>query len=263
MIYKPGYKSFIEEYFSIVDKSGTLVDFSFNKIQDAYFEKSSNKDIILKARQQGFSSLILALFTVDFLVSPNTRNIIVADISDNAMELLDRVKLYLESYTEKTGVPVQLKYNSKYELYNEAIKTRYTIGTADKADFGRSKTITNLHFSEFSFYRDPESLLSGAMQAVVPNGRVIIETTANGFNFFKDYWDRSSNNETGFQPLFFKASQFYSPEFLDQKRRELGRQFQQEYPETPMEAFITSGESYFDKAQLATYLQETDNVKAL
>jgi hypothetical protein len=261
MIYKPGYKQFIEDNFSIVDKQGNLVNFTLNNIQNAYFNKSSNKDIILKARQQGFSSLILALFTVDFLLSPNTRNIIVADISDNAMELLDRVKLYLESYTEKTGIPVQLKYNSKYELYNESIKTRYTIGTADKADFGRSKTITNLHFSEFSFYRDPESLLSGAMQAVVPDGRVIIETTANGFNFFKDYWDKSDNKETGFQPLFFRASDFYSQEFLNQKKRELGRQFTQEYPETSMEAFITSGDSYFDKAQLATYLQETESVK--
>ncbi len=262
-VYKPGYKEFIEDNLSIVDKTGELVDFKFNKIQSAYFQQASNKDIILKARQQGFSSMILALFTVDFLTKPNTRNVIVADISDNAMELLDRVKLYLESYTANTGVPVKLKYNSKYELYNESIKTRYTIGTADKADFGRSKTITNLHFSEFAFYRDPESLLSGAMQAVVPDGKVIIETTANGFNFFKDYWDKSEMGESGFQPLFFKAKDFYTNDVLEQKERELGRQFQQEYPNTPMEAFITSGESYFDKAQLGTYLQETQDVKTL
>ena len=259
MAFSEGYKRFIEDNLSIVNKNGQLVRFILNDIQNKYLLKATNNDIILKARQQGFSSLILALFTADFILKPNTRNVIVADISDNAMELLDRVKLYLETYTINTGIDIKLKYNSKYELYNEITKSRYTIGTADKSDFGRSKTITNLHFSEFSFYRDPESLLGGAMQAVVPEGRVIIETTANGFNFFKNYWDRSVAGETGFNPLFFKASDFYDKEFLERKKQELERLYQQEYPETPMEAFITSGESYFDKEALAFYLKDTAN----
>ena len=101
------------------------------------------------------------------------------------------------------------------------------------------------------------------MQAVVPTGRVIIETTANGFNYFKEYWDNSERGETGFKPLFFKASDFYSPDFLEMKLRDLGRLFPQEYPETSLEAFVTSGESYFDKTQLATYLQEIGDVKPL
>jgi hypothetical protein len=261
--YKPGYKQFIEECLSIVDKQGELVDFTLNDIQNRYLIDGTGRDIILKARQQGFSSLILAIFTADFLLKQNTRNVIVADISDNAMELLDRVKTYLESYTEHTGVPVDLKYNSKYELYNNTTKSRYTIGTADKTDFGRSKTITNLHFSEFAFYRDPEKLLAGAMQAVVPQGRAIIETTANGFNYFKQYWTESELGNTGFKPLFYKASDFYSPDVLQQKQRELGRLYKQEYPDSPMEAFVTSGDSYFDKDSLAAYMEFTQNVQEI
>jgi len=263
MGYSPGYRQFIEDRLSIVDKSGELVDFIPNKIQLKYLEEGTGKDIILKARQQGFSSLILAIFTADFILKENSRSVIVADIADNAMELLDRVKLYLESYGEKTGAPIPLKYNSKYELYNETNRARYTIGTADKTDFGRSKTITNLHLSEFAFYRDAERLLAGVMQAVVPEGRVIIETTANGFNFFKNYWDDSERGETGFKPLFFKASEFYDPEFLAVKKRDLGRLYVQEYPDNFLEAFVTSGESYFDKASLATYLQETSSAKEI
>jgi hypothetical protein len=245
--YNNKYKRWIEDNLSIVDKSGKLVRFNLNAIQQSYLNQATGRDIILKARQQGFSSLILALFTADFILKPNTRNVVVADISDNAMELLDRVKLYLETFTTNTGIPIDLKYNSKYELYNQINKSRYSIGTADKSDFGRSKTITNLHFSEFSFYRDPESLLGGAMQAVVPDGRVIIETTANGFNFFKDYWSKSEANETGFNPLFFKASDFYDNEFLERKKQELGRLYPHEYPENHLEAFVSRGESYFDK----------------
>lgn len=255
-----GYKRFIEDFFQIINKDRDIVDFRLNPIQDKFVTEDSTarKDVILKARQQGFSSVILALFTVDFLIKPNSRNIIVADEKENAEEMLEKVKFYIESYEEKNKFKVPLKYSSKYELYNEYTKSKYTIGTAIKTQFGRSKTITNLHLSEAAFYRDMENLLAGAMQAVVPDGRTIIETTANGFNYFKNFWDRSVNDETGFKAIFYPGSDFYTEEVLVQKRKELGRKFQQEYPETPIEAFITSGECFFSGEALEWF---KNNVK--
>lgn len=192
---------------------------------------------------------------MDFLLIPNSRSIVVADSSENAIELLDRVKFYVRSYEETTGFTIPLRYNSRYELVNAATNAKYTIGTAKDAQFGRSKTITNLHLSEAAFYPDMEKLLAGALQAVVPSGKVIIETTANGINYFSDFWERSqlspdAPEHTGFTPLFYKASDFYSPEFLAQKRKELGRLFVQEYPESPEEAFLTSGDAFFDLTAL-------------
>jgi len=234
-----GYKRFIEDNFEIVDKESQLIPFKLNSIQDKYLlDDYSGRDVILKARQQGFSSLILALFTTDFILKENSRSVIVADIADNAIELLDRVKAYIKSYEYINKVQVPLKYNSKYELFNESMSSRYTIGTADNTEFGRSKTITNLHLSEFAFYKHPELLFAGAMQAVVPTGRVIIETTANGYNFFKGFWDECVLGKRPFKPLFYKASDFYTQEVLTQKKAELGRFFVQEYPNTSNEAFI-------------------------
>lgn len=250
------YKKFIENRLLIVNKSGDRVPFLLNTVQEKYLSQDhTDRDVILKARQQGFSSLILAMFTADFLLSENSRSVIVADIADNAMELLDRVKGYLRAYEEITGIKVPLKYNSRYELFNESMNSRYTIGTADNREFGRSKTITNLHLSEFAFYPDPEKLFAGVMQAVVPEGRVIIETTANGFNFFRDFWTECELGERTFTPLFYKASDFYSQEFLEDKKKDLGRLFKQEYPETAQEAFLTSGELYFDPEALEWYLE--------
>ena len=263
MVYKPGYKKFIEDYFYIVNKSGESVPFILNEIQNKYLAIGTQRDAILKARQQGFSSLILAIFTADFLIKNNSRSVIVADTSDNASELLDRVKFYIQSYEEKKKIKVPLKYNSKYELFNTLCNSRYTIGTADNSDFWRSKTLTNLHLSEFAFYRNAEKIMAGALQAVVPEGKVIIETTANGFNYFKEFWTDSELGETGFVPLFFKASDFYSQEFLEQKKRELKRLFLQEYPETPIDAFITSGDTYFEQESLRLYLQEAINVSPI
>ena len=247
-------KQFIEKYLRIVNKEGLDVPFVLNSIQDKYLEEQTGRDYILKARQQGFSSLILAMFTKDFIAKENSRSVIVADIADNASELLDRVKSYIKSFEDIAQTQIPLKYNSKYELYNEAINSRYTIGTADNREFGRSKTITNLHLSEFNFYPDAEKLFAGVMQAVVPDGRVIIETTANGFGFGKDFWDRSKLGDTGFKALFYGANEFYSPEFLAQKKQELGRYFEQEYPTDDINAFLTSGDTFFDSLALRDHL---------
>lgn len=262
-LYAP-YQAFIEDNLTIIDKAGSNVPFKLNPIQRAFVEKSSNRDIILKARQQGFSSFILAAFTADFLLKENSNSVVVADKSDNAIALLGRVKHYIQSFEQTNKVKIPLKYNSKYQLVNGANNATYTIGTAQEQDFGRSRTITNLHLSEAAFYPNLPSLLAGAAQAVVPNGKLILETTANGFNAFKTLWDDSMLGGTAFQPLFFKASDFYGQDFLDQKLKELGdRLFNQEYPETPEIAFITSGQNYFDQDALRYYLESVKVVKEL
>jgi len=249
------YRRFIENRFRIIDKQSCEVPFTLNAIQDKYVTRdASGSDVILKARQQGFSSVILGAFTADFLLKDNCRSVVVADIDDNAQELLDRVRHYIRAYEDITNTKVPLKYNSKSELYNEGNGSRYTIGTAKNAEFGRSKTINNLHLSEFAFYPNPQSIFAGAVQAVVPNGRTVIETTANGFNYFKSFWDECMLGEQTFKPLFYKASDFYDAEFLETKRKQLKRLFAQEYPETPEEAFLTSGDLFFDPIALKHYL---------
>lgn len=257
------YQKFIEARLTIINKEGNNVRFKLNPIQAAYVSKSSNRDIILKARQQGFSSFILAAFAADFLLKENSNSVVVADKSDNAIALLGRVKHYLKAYCDATGIGWDyfekkvLKYNSKYQLVNGANNATYTIGTAQEQDFGRSRTITNLHLSEAAFYPNLPNLLAGAAQAVVPTGKLIIETTANGFNSFKSLWDDSVLGSTAYQPLFFRASDFYDEVFLQQKRKELGeRLYKQEYPDNPLEAFITSGETYFDQEAMQYYLEQ-------
>ena len=261
-----GYKRWIEDTLDIVDKTGTLVPMKLNKIQDKFLTEDStnSKDIILKARQQGFSSLILAMFTADFILKENVYNVVVADNSDNAMGLLKRVKDYLKCWGDKRGVDVDkvLKYNSKYELYFAERNNTYKIGTAQNLNFGRSRTITNLHLSEVAFYPNIPDIIAGAGQATVENGRMILETTANGFNDFKKLWDESYLHEGGYATHFYPASDFYPKEFLERKRNEflaLGKErlYRQEYPDTALEAFITSGDLYFRQEALEQYLGKT------
>jgi len=249
------YLPFIRDNFTIIDKEVQEVPFSPNNVQERYAKEASGHDIILKARQQGFSSLILAIFTTDFILKENARCVVVADIEENAQELLDRVKHYIKSYERINSVKVPLKYNSKTELFNAATNGRYTIGTAKSTEFGRSKTITNLHLSEAAFYPNLSKILKGAGNAVVPNGRYILETTANGYNEFKSLYDEAEMGNKDFKPLFFPARDFYSEAELEKKRRQAITEsdYLQEFPERPSDAFQTSGQCYFDLESLRNY----------
>lgn len=249
------YPRYIADHFKIVDKQGSSVPFMLNGIQQKYSGECGSRDIILKARQQGFSSYILARFTVDFIIKPNTFNLVVADNADNAAGLLERVKYFIQSWEDAKGMQMPLKYNSKYELHNEVLNCKYMIGTAENTDIGRSKTITNLHLSEAAFYKNFNKILSSALQSVPDTGYAVIETTANGFNEFREFWVESELGRTTFRPLFYPASAFYSDEFLAAKKLELKGQYVQEYPNSAEEAFLTSGDTYFDKDALKAHLQ--------
>ena len=248
---------FIEEQLSIINKNGEQVPFTLNDIQRQFVDDATGKDIILKGRQMGFSSFILGAFTKDFIFKENSLSVVVADISDNAQDLLARVKHYIRAFETKNNTKVPLKYNSKYELHNDFNNARYIIGTAENTEFGRSKTITNLHFSEAAFYKHFDKLLAGAGTALVPDGRFVIETTANGFNKFKEFYNESELGETDFTAHFYPSSFMYDEEFLEREKKRLGRLYDQEHPSSAEIAFITSGELYFDNEALRWYLSQT------
>lgn len=248
---------FIEDMLTIIDKNGEEVPFVLNDIQRQFVEDATGKDIILKGRQMGFSSFILGAFTGDFIYKENSLSVVIADIADNAQDLLSRVKHYIKAWEDKNNTKVPFKYNSKYELQNAANNARYIIGTAENQEFGRSKTITNLHMSEAAFYKYFRKLQAGAGTALVPSGRFVIETTANGFNEFKEFWDESQRGETDFTPHFYTSHDFYGEEYMEREKKRLGRLFPQEHPKTALEAFLTSGELYFDQEALRWYLEHT------
>lgn len=240
--------------FDIVSKEGQTVSFNANKEQQLFIASMTGKDVILKSRQIGFSSVILGIFTLDFLLKENSRSVCISHDSPSSQKLLDKVKFFIQS-AEQKGLAINLKYNSRNELVNSDKNSSFYIGASGNKSFGRGDTLTNLHLSEFAFYDDQEAMLASVLQAVVPSGRVIIESTANGMNYFKTFWDKSKVGETGFKTHFFDNS-FYSKEFLEQKKRELGDLlFKQEYPATDLEAFASTGSPFFDREALQYYLK--------
>jgi hypothetical protein len=262
MLDTSSYKAFIEDNLSIVGKDGKEKPFTLNDAQADFVKSISGRDIILKARQLGFSSLILAIATTKFLLSQNERIVCISHETDATQRLLDRVKYYISTFernlTKQLGqvMKIPMKYNSRNEMFYEGKNNSFFIGTSGAKDFGRGDTITFLHLSEYAFYDDPQSLMLGALQAVTPKGLAFIETTANGFNYFKDLWERSERKETGFEGHFYGPEWEYGHEFLEAKKKELGEKYLQEYPSNATEAFITSGNMFFDKMALRWYYEQ-------
>lgn len=282
----------IENHLLIENKDRKIVRFKLNAIQAKYDDNRTNRDIILKARREGFSSYILALFLIDCLKTPNTRSVVVSHKTEATQRLLERVKRYIERfYDGDEFVKIPLTYNNRSELYFPETNSSFYIGTAGSDSFGRGDTIHNLHLSELAFYDSPKELLTALIPTVPKNGRIVIETTANGFNEFKDLWELTKAGKTAFTPHFFpwwehdEYTLAGEPIELDAEERNLKARFnltddqlrwrremiremltdpnkettmdivRQEYPSDDFEAFISSGRPVFNQQILKLYLE--------
>lgn len=203
------YKSGIEKLFYIVNKEMQPIPFTLNPPQNRILKEldGGNRDIILKARKEGVSSLILAMFLLDFLTVENIKCVVISHEDESTRRLFDRAKYYLESmkttWPKGQELPFSLKYNSKKEMVNTKMNSTFYIGTAGSRAFGRGDDIHNLHVSELAFWPDPEGMMLGISNSVTPSGRIIIETTANGIgDYFYKMWVKAREGNSPYRHHF-------------------------------------------------------------
>lgn len=202
---KINYKKFIEENFRIIDKETLIpVPFKFNDMQTMYYNMmveqnptlQGSREIILKARQLGCSSFVLALFAVDFLLRPYSVSICISHRKDATDILFKKVKAYINSYfavlAEQTGQSVDkisksfLKSDNKNYLENAQNNAVFYLGTAGARVGGRGGSGNNILFSECAFYQDTdiitaqEIVLGTAQQVPQNQGMIFIESCVSG-----------------------------------------------------------------------------------
>lgn len=283
------YEKGIEKLFYIVNKDMEAIPFVLNDPQRRMVRELSRMDIVLKARQEGISSLILAMFTMDFLTIENVRCVVISHEQKATQRLFDRVKYFLESMKRTWPVedlPYELQVNSRSELRNTKNNATFYIGTAGARAFGHGDTINNLHCSEVSRWPDQENTMVGLLQAVPKDGRVILESTANGFgDYFYKMWTRNKNNPQPFHTHFipwYELKEYIMPDTeMDELTEEeqdlvnkyhLTRQqlawrrwkvdqlngnvdiFNEQFPSNAEEAFIVSGNPVWSPSLLKKYL---------
>jgi hypothetical protein len=263
-------RSFARRFLKILDKNKNLVPFKWNKAQADFFAKRTGHDLILKARQLGFSTLIQGEMFRKTVTSTQTTITLAHD--DPTTQKLRRMAERFYDNCKFNDIQPQRKYaNSTLATYPEFDSTAI-IATAGNVQSGRGDTYTMMHGSEVAFWKDAEKIVAGAMQGGSPD--VILESTPNGAQgFFYDKCMEALSGNSIWRLHFY--SWFWDDNYrivsddiitytdeeaalvakhgLDQaqikwrreKIRELGRLFIQEYPEDEISCFLTSGNSYF------------------
>lgn len=293
-------KRYIEQFIKIRNKEGRIVDLKLNSPQQRLYDiikeqKRAQKPvrvIILKARQMGFSTLTESILFKDTVTKFNRRTGIITHLASATTNLFNMSKLMLDNLPP--GMKPSVKKSNAQELIFDndsgtGLKSRIKCMTAGTKGVGRSDTFDNLHLSELAFWEgDVTATLTGLLQAVpnLPDTMIIIESTANGFEKFKELWDQAINGESDFIPLF--VAWYELPEYSmpytgfklteeEQKLKELYNltndqlewrrwcirnncqgsveQFHQEYPSSPDEAFISTGRCIFDKEAIIERLK--------
>jgi hypothetical protein len=166
-----------------------LVRFKPNAVQEIYLDKvaplwregvyklKGSREDILKSRQFGFSTLILALLFLDTVNTSYTRTVIMAHDGDSTEALFEIIQRFHDNLPESKRP--RTKYANRRMISYPDLGSSLVVRTAGTKSAGRSLTIHNLHCSEVAFYKNPK-VFTGLLQAVPAGGNVFKETTANG-----------------------------------------------------------------------------------
>lgn len=285
-------KQYIEKYIKIRDKSGKIINLQFNEPQQRLYDiikeqKLKNKPVrivILKARQLGFSTITESILFKETTTKFNINTGIITHQDVATKNLFNMNKLMYECLPQEMK-PAKKASNAQELIFDNdkgtGLKSKIRCMTAGSKGVGRSYTFNNLHISELAFWPgDKKTTMTGLLQAVpnLPNTIIIIESTANGYDYFKELWDEAVKGNNDFIPIFVGWNELedYKMKYtgfelteeelnlkeeynlsLDQLewRRWCIRnncsndieQFKQEYPISPEEAFISTGNCYFNK----------------
>ena len=303
---------YIENCLKIKTKSGTVVPFRLNDAQRKLYAVAKRQQdagkpvrlIILKARQLGFSTLTEGLIFHACATRRNVNALIVAHREDATANLFRMSKLFYDELPApvkpmlRASNAQELVFENPSKLRSErearpGLRSRIRCATAGGRGIGRSDTLQCVHLSEYAFWPDgadgKASTLAGILQAVpsLPGTMVVIESTANGFEDFKERWDAAVAGENDFEPVFFawfenpdysmpvvpgtewtpeerdlKAAYRLTDEQLQWRRWCIANNcggsldmFRQEYPASPGEAFLHSGTGVFDNEQIVLRLE--------
>ncbi len=303
---------------SIRTKDGKVMPFRLNEPQRRFYNAIAERfragkpvrAIVLKARQEGFSTLTEGILFWACATQENTDALVIAHKEDATANLFRMTKLYYDTLPAAIK-PMRAASNAQELVFDrpsgasaevgKGLRSRIRCATAGGQGVGRSDTLRAVHMSEFAFWPgDKLGTYAGIMQAVpdLPGTIVIIESTANGYDAFKDLWDAAvkaweSGDEDGFMPLFFpwyEMASYRRDVPADFKRTAEEEKiadayglddaqlcwrrwciktncggdaliFQQEYPATADEAFLATGTCVFDKQALALRRAQVKDVQ--
>lgn len=217
--------------------------------------------LLLKARQIGITWLVLAYILWLCLFKPGRVGLLFSKTELDAYELVRRIKVMYERLPEwmRLRVPLTRDSSGSLEWANES---RVQSLAATKAA-GRSFTASVAFCDEFAFMQWADELYTALKPTIDAGGQLIINSTANGeTGLFHDLWEKAEKKLNNFINLFlsWRARPDRDEAWRQRVREEAisAALDQQEYPETPAEAFQnTGGEPFLPSIEWWTRQKDT------
>jgi len=213
-----------QHFLKILTKNSQLVSLKHNTYQGRLNRiVSENHDkpirlIVLKARQLGISTWGTGYVYHQAATNFYKKGVVIAHTIESTNNLFNMVKRYYD-FSPKIIRPMKRYSNEKALVFenpnekerdaNPGLLSSIGLETAGRSTAGRSGTIHLLHCSEFAYWPDAGTTVSGLFQSVPfePGTAIIIESTANGMSgkgeeFYKR-WQAAEQKESDFIPIFF------------------------------------------------------------
>lgn len=272
----------------IKDKDGKRVKFLPNHAQRKLLKDKHNRNVILKARQLGFTTLIQIYFLDCCLFTPHTNAGVIAHTRDDAEAFFtDKIRFAYDNLPKHLKDALPAKTDSVREL-------RFENGSVIRVGTSlRGGTNQKLHISELGKLaaKSPQKateVKTGALPTVPNDGEIFVESTAEGRSgWFYNLCDVSQKNEPEtsldfkfhFFPwfddenysldyhayiseelhiYFMEVEQYWSVKLTDGQKawyvkmsQSQGEEMKREFPSTPEEAFEAAVEGAYFARQMA------------
>jgi len=242
---------FLRKYWHIAHPAHGRILFDLRRAQaDALEHWGENRySLTLKARQIGWTTLVaahqfwLAYFHAD-------QNIIDLSRTEREAVLLLRKTKYGFSHLPRWMVergPKSMVDHQQRLFFGNGSQITSMPSASDPA---RGESATLIVVDEWAFLPNPEEAWASIEPVADVGGRIIGLSTANGSgNFFHHLWTGASTGNNKFATMFYpwSATEDRDQSWYESKQISmLPWQLAQEYPTTPEEAFVRSGNPVFD-----------------
>ncbi|TCL26827.1 hypothetical protein EV691_12932 [Azotobacter chroococcum] len=281
----------LNNLYFITNKQGKKVRFRMTAEQLEYFEGLHTRNIILKARQLGFTTE-QCIIQLDAALFESAKCALIAHTLNDAKRLFrEKIKFAYDHLPAE----IKLANPARNDAAGELVFAKG--GSLYVSTSFRGGTLRYLHVSEFGkicakFPHKAREIVTGAFEAVATDCFVTIESTAEGrAGYFFEYSQTAEKQQLARQPLgkldwkFFFFSWWKNPEYAitpngplpsrlvdyfaeleakhsiettpeqrawyHAKEKTLGEDMKREYPSIPAEAFQQSVEGAYYAKQFA------------
>lgn len=194
----------VANLYTIVDENGNKVPFDLNPEQRNLLENLHNKNVVLKARQLGFTTVICILALDQTFFNSNYTALIIAQGLREAEKIFrSKIKLAYEA------LPDAVKQLNPVENINRSEIVFRSGSSISVGTSARSGTLQFLHVSEYGkicrkYPEQANEIKTGALPAVHASGLVFVESTAEGTS--GDFYDmvQDAQQITNHTPEDFK-----------------------------------------------------------